>query len=564
MASAGSNNPKINAAARAYSPRTVAIAAQGRNDDPSFVKIAVQNDSNALQYASWKLRDDHKIVKLAVEKSGGTLPCASYRPRDDPEVVKCAVQNDGRALKNASERLRDDPEVVKLAVQNNGHALEYASERLRDDPEVMRLAVQDSGNALQDASERLRDDPEVVSLAVQELGPALQYASKRLQNHSELTRAMMHVEVVHALRYPAPVESIPSFIRTLANVNDVEALMLAPEQLRNDPDVVKIAVQQSAKALKFASQNMRNDPEIVKAAVRNDGSALLYVHMDLRNDPEIVKTAAFAKKNYGNVRQYASLKLQREMGPMLVALADIRLAQETHNHRGALAVLEKLQPPLNQHPLLLHAAGLLGSESAEILDEKKHHGQIILSVKFDLHAHGSRVASAVYEAMSRNSFLEKFMIYLTNTFSKDFCGDMNKVTVLEGHCFGGCERKCCEPVYKADNGSEIQFGRKFMCKDFPGEVTTHSCWAWSFRWHLRRAAQRRCGLMVQIQERDGLGQGQQIETRMAGYEGLKVLRIEVPEHGWADDAARRLAEDILRWRARGCDKQFQVIKRGDY
>jgi len=542
-------------------------------DDPKAVKLAVQQQGTSLKYASERLRDDAVVVKLAVQRDGHSLEYASERLRNDPEVVKLAVQTrfSGTSLEYASERLRDDAEVVKLAVQNNGISLQYASERLRDDPEVVKLAVQNNGTSLKYASERLRDDPEVVRLAVQSDVFSLQYASKLVRNDPSIVNAadpgLQHLACSAGFKAleiaPEQLRDDPDFVRT-AVLQSPHALQFASQRLRNDPRIVKAAVQRDGDALQFASELLRDDLELVITAVRNSGSALRYASKALQGDAETVQSAALAKRNYCSVLPYASCQLQQDMGPMLVALADIRMAQEAHNHKGALAVLSKLQPPLNQHPLLLRAAGLLNAELPGINDTKKEHGQIILSVKFDLHADGSHVASSVYDAMCRNSALDKFKIYLPNTFGKGFCRDMKTATVEQGHCFGACERKCCKATCDGNNGSEIQFGRRILCRDFPGKITTHSCWAWSFRWHLRCAAQGSSGLMVQVEESGGLGAGQRIETRMAAEEGLKVVRVEVPEHGWADDAVRRLGEEITRWRARGCDKQLQVIKRGDY
>ena len=47
--------------------------------------------------------------------------------RGDRDVVLAAVQQDGDALEYASAELQADREVVLAAVQQDGYALEYAS-----------------------------------------------------------------------------------------------------------------------------------------------------------------------------------------------------------------------------------------------------------------------------------------------------------------------------------------------------------------------------------------------------------------------------------------------------
>lgn len=50
---------------------------------------------------------------------------------------------------------------------------------------------------------------------------------------------------------------------------------LKPE-LKDDPEIVKIAVKKFGTALKFASERLKDDPEVVEVAVKDCGSALEY------------------------------------------------------------------------------------------------------------------------------------------------------------------------------------------------------------------------------------------------------------------------------------------------
>ena len=74
----------------------------------------VQQDANALQFASAEMRADMEVVLAAVQQNGTTLEYrdASEEIRGDKEVVLAAVQQFGFALKYASAEMRVDKEVV--------------------------------------------------------------------------------------------------------------------------------------------------------------------------------------------------------------------------------------------------------------------------------------------------------------------------------------------------------------------------------------------------------------------------------------------------------------------
>ena len=51
--------------------------------------------------------------------------------KDNTDIVSYAVENNGNALKYASTRLKDNERIVKLAIKNNSKAIKYASSRLK-------------------------------------------------------------------------------------------------------------------------------------------------------------------------------------------------------------------------------------------------------------------------------------------------------------------------------------------------------------------------------------------------------------------------------------------------
>ena len=68
----------------------------------------------------------------------------------DREIVMEAIDNNADALRYASEDILDDRDFVLAALDKEGHVLEYVSERLRGDREIVMKAV--GGTADSDSS----------------------------------------------------------------------------------------------------------------------------------------------------------------------------------------------------------------------------------------------------------------------------------------------------------------------------------------------------------------------------------------------------------------------------
>lgn len=65
-------------------------------------------------------------------------------------------------------------------------------------------------------------------------------------------------------------------------------LINADEVLRNDQEIVKIAVQEDGSSLQYASEHCREDRDIVLAAIKENGRAFNFAAIQLRNDREVV------------------------------------------------------------------------------------------------------------------------------------------------------------------------------------------------------------------------------------------------------------------------------------
>ena len=85
--------------------------------------------------------------------------------------------------------------------------------------------------------------------------------------------------------------------------NNPYYLQYTSDELKNNFDIVKIAVSNNGYALQYSSDEIKNNFYIVKIAVSNKGSALQYASNELKNNFDIIKMSV---SNYIGVLQYAS------------------------------------------------------------------------------------------------------------------------------------------------------------------------------------------------------------------------------------------------------------------
>ncbi|MBI5732247.1 MAG: DUF4116 domain-containing protein, partial [Candidatus Magasanikbacteria bacterium] len=59
-------------------------------------------------------------------------------------------------------------------------------------------------------------------------------------------------------------------------------------RLRNDKEVVMVAIRQRGITLQYASEQLRNDPEVVLIAIKENTLAIRYASDNVRQHPDIL------------------------------------------------------------------------------------------------------------------------------------------------------------------------------------------------------------------------------------------------------------------------------------
>jgi hypothetical protein len=139
-----------------------------------------------------------------------------------------------------------------------------------------------------------------------------------------------------------------NFIIEILNLNGMYLESLS-EELKNNKEIVMVAINNNADALLYASCDLRNNKEVVLSAVSISGHVLEYASKKMQDDKEIVKTAA---SNYGYALEYASKELRSDKDVAIVALTRnvyaLDLLNKTlQNDKDILLLVKKLNEKMN-------------------------------------------------------------------------------------------------------------------------------------------------------------------------------------------------------------------------
>ena len=244
------------------------------------VMKSVAHNGLELQWASEALKGNERVAMAAVARNGNALQYASEELRRDKEVVMIAVAQSGRALQYTSEELRGDKEVAMAAVAQNGRALLWASNELKGDKEVVMAAVAQDGFALRYASYELKGDKEVVMVAMSNNLIALKYIAKTLCNDKDLAKNALKMNI-HTIQFFS-VQIALDYIKTNVGRKHV-FIKNMPDSLRNNKNIVSIFVKHNGTSLEHASDDLRDDVDIVKLAIDNWPHSVYFASERVKN-----------------------------------------------------------------------------------------------------------------------------------------------------------------------------------------------------------------------------------------------------------------------------------------
>ncbi len=196
-------------------------------------------------------------------------------------------------LKRAPKAWVSDEEFLKKAVRASGLATQFAPAKLRDTKSFMVEAVYQNGDALEFASEKLRADHELVALAIDHGPDAYAFAEESVRRDKQLalkalSRTQSSAKIVDAM--PPPLRDDAEVMNVAVRLDGL-ALRQASARLQDSDDLVREATTKTPKAMEFASARLKDSRDMAYSAIMSGGVAFLFLSDRLQGERELVLAA---------------------------------------------------------------------------------------------------------------------------------------------------------------------------------------------------------------------------------------------------------------------------------
>ena len=235
-------------------------------------------------YFDPKLFQSRESILKQVALHGQSLKNLSTTDQDDEEIVSTAIEEDGSAIQYASNRLKMKKDLALKAIRQNYVAFEYLPLSMQKQDDILETYLYSHPCEFYTKMPVLITDKEKAYHYIDIWGLALAFVSEELRDDMDLVK--------------------------LAIAKDGYNLIYASERLKNNKDLMKEAVKKDSDVLyEFYANHPIQDRDFLKEMVEVDSSALKYASQELKDDKEI---ALFALKKDGNAFAWISHRLQAD------------------------------------------------------------------------------------------------------------------------------------------------------------------------------------------------------------------------------------------------------------
>eukprot|EP01080_Neovahlkampfia_damariscottae_P002578 gene2578-3540_t len=258
-----------------------------KNDKEIMIE-AIRLDSSAISFASKKLLEEKDFILEVISKYGGEkyLTMAPKKLLHDENFLKEALTKNPKIFKNLKSTYRENFELCLLACQKYGDCIKFASEHLRNDQTIIKAAITQNASAVQYISKKLKQSEEIINLVIEMDPNAIIYIpSSRWNNNREIAKKVLakNGELLEHFEMKNDKEIV-----TIAVSNKSEAILFASEELKNDKELVMIALSRNPNTIRHLSKKFKEDKEIFSNLIEKNPNLIVYSSNMIKKDKEII------------------------------------------------------------------------------------------------------------------------------------------------------------------------------------------------------------------------------------------------------------------------------------
>ena len=222
--------------------------------------------------------------------------------KSNPEVIFCILEHGRFNFDELPDAAKNDREILKQIAVKNSSEFENFPDWAKDDNEIVIKAISKSSDTFEFASEKLRADRDIVILALKSwyLGQEgifsnnLQYVSSEvLKNDKEILKIAVsgHEQAFHYVPEKWRTDKELLDILLLKKVTATYSFEHFPAEYKDNREIAIKVLNDDAGCFQYLSDRLRDDKELAILSVQKRGIYLEYASERLRDDKDVIMIA---------------------------------------------------------------------------------------------------------------------------------------------------------------------------------------------------------------------------------------------------------------------------------
>ena len=243
----------------------------------------------------------NKVDDLSSLKKGKKYIRIFEEHEDDKEFYKKLPKKTLHfAYKFASDRIKNDAEITEKAVEASYFNFEYASFELRSDKQFATKLLGINGSIIEFCPNELLADKKFVKAYMKSNNSVyydriLDRLPESIKNDKKIMKEFFEIEAKKGHTFNDSLNEIFTSCNSLKNdkefvLNYIEFIKYdnLPKKLQNDVDIGKAYVANRGWNLNTLNEKLKDNPEVVKVALKHDSRNIEYASKRLRSDENFV------------------------------------------------------------------------------------------------------------------------------------------------------------------------------------------------------------------------------------------------------------------------------------
>ena len=207
------------------------------------------------------------------------------------DVINCILKNGILIFKEMPDIIKNDKEFLMMIAKEKSYEFENFPDWARDDKDIALTAVGGSPSAPKSVSERLKNDIDIVLASVAKYGSNLEYFSDEFKDNDRVLEECMK-ERYNPLGGSSNDGSAYEYFSDRLKTKRQVALQMslgsgfnlgaAPENFRNDREIVKNAIESNASNFEHLGSELLADLDFLKELYYEDEEIISYMSEDLK------------------------------------------------------------------------------------------------------------------------------------------------------------------------------------------------------------------------------------------------------------------------------------------